>query len=74
MGRQQMPGLSKEIQDCREHAAHCARKADLAVSDEAREDFLRLQRSWLDLAHSYEFAEQLLTYSNEVRQRRARRP
>jgi len=52
--------LAREIEECREHAAHCARKARLAAAEDARVDFLRLEQNWLQLARSYEFAQRLL--------------
>ena len=53
--------LTKEIKDCQAHAAHCARQAQKAASPDIREDFLRLEQSWLQLAHSYEIAQQIVT-------------
>jgi hypothetical protein len=58
--------LSKEIAECREHAAYCARKAQGARADEMREDFLRLEKNWLQLARSYEFAQALLEDDHNV--------
>lgn len=55
--------LAKEIKECREHAAHCARKAMSASAEDVREDFLRLERSWLQLARSYEFAQEIMNGS-----------
>lgn len=49
--------LTKEIKDCHAHAAHCARQAHNAASSV----FLRLEQSWLQLAHSYEIAQQIAT-------------
>ncbi len=49
--------LDKAIDECREHAAHCARKAETALEQGVRDDFLRLAQSWLQLARSYEFAQ-----------------
>lgn len=51
--------LAKEIEECRAHAAHCARKAQTALEPDVRDDFLRLEQNWLQLARSYEFAQQL---------------
>jgi hypothetical protein len=59
------PPLVREIEECRRHAAHCANKAKLAQQAEAREDFLRLEKSWLQLARSYEFAQGLLAGAPE---------
>ncbi len=53
--------LTREINDCQAHAAHCARQAENAASPDIRDDFLRLQQSWLQLAHSYEIAQQIVT-------------
>jgi hypothetical protein len=53
--------LIKEIEDCEAHAAHCARQAKNAACPNIREDFLRLEQSWLQLAHSYEVAQQILS-------------
>jgi hypothetical protein len=53
--------LIKEIEDCQAHAAHCARQAIDAACPNLREDFLRLEQSWLQLAHSYEVAQRILS-------------
>jgi hypothetical protein len=42
--------LTKEIEDCQAHAAHCARQAKNAGCPNIREDFLRLEQNWLQLA------------------------
>ena len=53
------PRATKEIEECRAHAAHCARQANDAACPEIREDFLRLEQNWLQLARSYERAQDL---------------
>ncbi|MFZ2076027.1 MAG: hypothetical protein WAV38_05115 [Xanthobacteraceae bacterium] len=53
--------LTKEIEDCQAHAAHCARQAKNAAYPNIREDFLRLEQNWLQLARSYEVAQQIVT-------------
>jgi len=53
--------LIKEIEDCEAHAAHCARQAKNAACPNIREDFLRLEQSWLQLAHNYQVAQQILS-------------
>jgi hypothetical protein len=53
--------LIKEIEDCQTHAAHCAEQAKNATCPNIREDFLRLERNWLQLARSYETAQQIVT-------------
>lgn len=56
-----MADLAKVIDECREHAASCARKAESVFARDARDDFLRLEQSWLQLARSYEFAQAVMT-------------
>ena len=53
--------LTKEIEDCQAHAAHCARQAKGATCPNIREDFLRLEQNWLRLARNYEVAQQIVT-------------
>jgi hypothetical protein len=43
---------AKEIEECRAHAAHCARQAERATCPEIRADFSRLEQNWLQLARS----------------------
>jgi len=54
------PSLTKEIEDCRAHAARCASQARNAACQDIREDFLRLERNWLQLARSYETAQRIM--------------
>jgi hypothetical protein len=63
--------LSREVSDCYAQADDCAHKAREAVTEQSRNDYLRAQQRWLTLAHSYEFAERLLDFSNENKRRRA---
>jgi hypothetical protein len=51
--------LSKEIEECRAHAAHCARQAKSTACPDIREDFRRLEQNWLQLARSYEVARRI---------------
>ena len=53
-------GISNQVEDCRAHAVHCANQATNAASPEIREDFLRLEQNWLQLARSYERARDLM--------------
>lgn len=54
-----LASVSDEIRECYAHAQECARKAGNATSEEARQDFWRLEQNWLNLARSYEFARRL---------------
>ena len=53
-------GITKQIEECRGHAVHCAEQASSAGCPKIRDDFLRLELSWLQLARSYERARDLV--------------
>ena len=51
---------SEQIRECLQHAEDCAREAaELPNSSPFRQDFLQLERRWLELAGSIEFGEEL---------------
>jgi len=64
--------LTKEIEDCRAHAARCANQARTAAGQDIREDFLRLEQNWLQLARSYEIAQRIIGAGANESGRRAR--
>jgi hypothetical protein len=49
--------LSDKALECYRHADHCARQAEQQRDPKLREDFRYLERGWLKLARSLEFAE-----------------
>jgi hypothetical protein len=51
--------LTEEIAECYAHASHCCEQAKQAVDPSIKRDFLDMERRWLSLARSYEFAERL---------------
>ena len=53
-----LENLSEEIRGCLRYAAECARKAKESSKLNLREDFLEMERRWLRLAHSYQFAKE----------------
>jgi hypothetical protein len=62
--------LSREVRDCYAHAEDCALQAAEAATDKARDNFLCLEKSWLELARSYQFLEQLGSFTAHNKQRR----
>jgi hypothetical protein len=60
--RKMLHNLSEEIRGCLRHAEECARKAREANKPRLREDFLEMERRWLRLAHSYQFAKKLKSF------------
>jgi hypothetical protein len=55
--------LNKEISDCYE----CALRADESRDPGTKQDFLDMERRWIQLAHSYEFAERLSSFTAPFR-------
>ena len=59
--------LSEQIRECLQHAEQCARKAAELLNDSSsRQDFLRLEKRWLELARSIEFGESLDTFTKNI--------
>lgn len=58
--------LSDEIRYAHERAAKLGEKAKEAATNQTRDDFLDLQRSWLRLARSYEFTERLKGFTKHA--------
>jgi hypothetical protein len=61
--------LSEEIRGCLRHAEECARKAEQTSRPSLRENFLEMERRWLRLAHSYQFAKKLKNFRKAVSDR-----
>jgi hypothetical protein len=58
--------LSKEIAECYRRAgdARGEQEYDIIV----KQDFLDMEQRWLSLAHSYEFTERLLNFTDQPRE------
>ena len=65
-GRVVLNNLSDQIRDCLQHAEGCARKAAAQTDPALRDDFLRLEKRWLELARSMDFAERLNSFTNNM--------
>ena len=65
--RTMLNNLSEQIRECLQHAEQCARKAAERPNDSSsRQDFLRLEKRWLELARSIEFGESLDTFTKNI--------
>jgi hypothetical protein len=54
--------LSEQIRECLQHAEECGQKAaELPDGSQFRQEFLKLEKSWLELARSIELSESLDT-------------
>jgi len=59
--------LSEQIRECLEYAEGCARKAaEHPDGSRLKQDFLNLEKRWLDLARSFQFGEQLTDFTREA--------
>jgi hypothetical protein len=65
--------LSEEIQECYRHADECRQRAEKAFTEKGRQEFIDMERRWLSLADSYEFAERLSNYVEPFRDRNRKR-
>jgi hypothetical protein len=63
--------LNEEIAECYEHAVECRRRANETSDPGSRRDFLDMEQRWLQLAHSYQFAESLSNFTKPFRKRRS---
>jgi hypothetical protein len=66
-GRVVLDNVSKQIRECLEHAGECAQKAaELPNGSPFRQDFLQLEKRWLELARSIEFGESRDTFTKNI--------
>lgn len=66
-GRVMLNNLSEQIRECLQRAEECARKAaELPDGSAFRQDFLQLEKRWLELARSIEFGESLDTFTKSM--------
>jgi hypothetical protein len=64
--------LKNEIGECLQHALECRRWGDESNDPGSKQDFLDMERRWLQLAHNYEFAERLSNFTEPFSRRKSR--
>jgi hypothetical protein len=62
--------LSEPVRDCLRRAEDCAYSAKIEPDPFLARDYLAMERRWLSLARSYQFAEQLEFFSKHAKKRR----
>ena len=66
--------LSDQIRECLQHAEDCARKADEQPGgSRLKQDFLNLEKRWLDLSRSFQLGEQLTDFTKEANRKASAR-
>ena len=53
----------KEIRECLRQAEECNRLSKTALTPSGVKDYLDMEKRWLNLARSYEFAERLSDFT-----------
>jgi len=61
---------SEQVRNCLQHAEDCAHRAKAEPNPNLQRDYLMMERRWLSLARSYQFSEQLDTFSTHNKSRR----
>ena len=62
--------LSDQIRECLQHAEDCARKAaEQPDASRLKQDFLNLEKRWLDLSRGFQLGEQLTDFTNEAKRK-----
>jgi hypothetical protein len=65
-----LQNVSKQVRECLQHAEDCAHLAKVEPDPNLQRDYLMMERRWLSLARSYQFSEQLNTFSCHNNKRR----
>src|SRR5262249_34291870 len=66
--------LSEHTRECLQHAEDCARKAaEQPDGSRLKQDFLNLEKRWLDLSRSFELGERLTDFTNEANRKASAR-
>src|SRR5215471_12623633 len=59
--------LSEHTRECLQHAEDCARKAaEQPNGSRLKQDFLNLEKRWLELSRSFQLGERLTDFTNEA--------
>jgi hypothetical protein len=61
--------LAEEIAECYQRASEARERAKRTGDQATKQDFVDMEGRWLSLAHSYEFAERLSGFTDEVKRR-----
>ena len=67
LGRPMLPNLTREISECYQHANSARDRAEQTHDAVTKQDLLDMERRWLSLAHSYELAEWISDFSENIR-------
>lgn len=66
-----LQNLSLEVRECLRHAEDCAQRAKIEPHPTVQLDFFDMERRWLKLARSYQYLEQMSSFTAHNQQLRA---
>jgi hypothetical protein len=66
-----LQNLSLEVRECLRHAEDCAQRAKIEPNPTVQLDFFDMERRWLKLARSYQYLEQMSSFTAHNQQLRA---
>jgi hypothetical protein len=58
-----LQNLSPDVRECLRRAEDCAARAKRETNTELQREFFEMEMRWLKLARSFQFAEQLRTFT-----------
>ena len=61
-----LENISEHARECLSKAEECRRIAESTSDQRVRSDFLDMERRWLRLAESYQFADRLFIWLSEA--------
>ena len=61
-----LENISEHARECLSKAEECRRIAESTSDQRVRSDFLHMERRWLKLAESYQFADRLSGWLSEA--------
>ena len=65
-----LENVNEHARECLSKAAECRRLAESTSDQRMRSDFLDMERRWLKLANSYQFADRLSDWLSEAERKR----
>jgi hypothetical protein len=63
LGQDLLQNLSQEVRECLQHAQDCAQRAKATSDPTVQRDFYDMEARWLKLARSYQFLDQLNSFT-----------
>jgi hypothetical protein len=66
--------LDADIRECHVRAAQCSERAKIQRDNWLKDELLRMEETWLQLAESYQFAQSLEAFLRDADRRKTEAP